>query len=62
LPCFAAPTNQTYRVERTENLAAPIVWEPVLGATNVTGTGTVMSVLDADAADRLQRFYRVRPN
>jgi hypothetical protein len=59
---FITETNQAYRVERTESLAAPIVWEPLPGATSVPGTGAVVSVLDAVATSQAQRFYRVRLN
>ncbi len=59
---FTTQTNQTYRVERTESLSAPIVWEPVPGATDVAGTGAVVAVIDAAGSGRPQRFYRVRLN
>ena len=59
---FSTQTNQAYRVERTESLAAPIVWEPLPDATSVPGTGAVVSVLDAVATSQAQRFYRVRLN
>jgi len=59
---FTTQTNQTYRVERTDSLAAPMVWEVVSGATNVPGTGAPVELIDAAAAGQAQRFYRVRLN
>jgi hypothetical protein len=59
---FTTEEGRTYGVERTESLAPPIAWEPVPGAENVTGTGAVVPVLDAGAAGRAQRFYRIRLN
>jgi hypothetical protein len=59
---FTTQTNQTYRVERTESLAAPVIWEPVPGAANVPGNGATVAVLDAGATGQPQRFYRVRLN
>jgi len=59
---FTTAPDQTYRVERTQNLASPIAWEPVSGATNVSGTGTLVEVLDARALSQPQRVYRIRLN
>jgi hypothetical protein len=59
---FATQTNQTYRVERTESLAAPILWEPVPGAEAIAGTGVIVQVFDAGVANQPQRFYRIRLN
>jgi hypothetical protein len=59
---FTTETNQSYRVEHTESLAAPIFWEAVAGATNVPGTGGPVEVIDAATAGQAQRFYRVRLN
>jgi hypothetical protein len=59
---FTTQTNQTYRVERTDNLAETIIWEPVPGAEAIAGTGAILQVLDASAATRPQRFYRVQLN
>ena len=59
---FTTQTNQTYRVERTDSLATPIIWEVVSGATNVPGTGAPVELIDAAAAGQAQRFYRVRLN
>ena len=56
---FTTQTNQAYRVERTDSLATPILWEPQPGATNLPGTGAAMEVLDAGVTNRPQRFYRV---
>jgi hypothetical protein len=59
---FATEPGKTYRVERTDSLAAPVVWEPIPGAEAIAGTGAIVSVLDAGAGNRTQRFYRVRLN
>ena len=56
---FATQTNQSYRVERTDNLTPPASWGPVAGATVVPGTGGVVSVLDPGALQQPKRFYRV---
>jgi hypothetical protein len=59
---FATEPGQSYRVERTDSLDAPIPWEPVPGAETLAGTGALVEVLDPGAANRTQRFYRVRLN
>jgi hypothetical protein len=59
---FATQTNQTYRVERTDNFSSPIVWELVPGMTNVAGIGAGVEIIDTAAANRPQRFYRVKLN
>ena len=56
---FTTQTNRTYRVERTDSLATPILWEPLPGATNLPGTGALVEVLDAGVTNQPQRFYRV---
>jgi len=59
---FTTQRNQTYRVERTDDLSGTIVWATVPGAGNVSGTGAIVHVMESGAANRLQRFYRVRIN
>ncbi len=59
---FTTQTNQTYRVERTDELRATAVWTTVPGASSVPGTGTIVQVLDGGGAYQPQRFYRTRIN
>jgi hypothetical protein len=59
---FATEPGKTYRVERADSLASPVVWEAVPGAETIAGTGGAVTVLDPGAANRAQRFYRVRLN
>ena len=57
---FTTATGQTYRLERTENLSAPILWTTVAEAANVPGTGGLVAVTNTGAALLQNRFYRVR--
>jgi subtilisin family serine protease len=58
---FLTRTNRAYRVESADSLGTPPVWTPLPGATNVTGTGGLVPVIDAGAlTNRPQRLYRVR--
>jgi lysophospholipase L1-like esterase len=54
---FTTVSKQSYRVEKTDDLAAPN-W--TLLTNNVAGTGGVVPVSDPNAAGISQRFYRVR--
>ena len=54
---FTTVSKQFYRVEMTDNLAAPN-W--TLLTNNVTGNGGVVQVSDPTAVGVSQRFYRVR--
>ena len=59
---FNTATNQTYRLEWTENLSGAILWQTVPGAQALLGTGAIVQVIDPGGATRPQRFYRVRLN
>jgi len=59
---FATEPGKTYRIERTDNLTSPIVWEPVPGAEAIAGTGALTEALDPAVVSQAQRFYRVRVN
>ena len=49
--------NHRYVVERTINM---VVWEPVAGATNVLGTGDIVTVVDRGSGCEGARAYRAR--
>lgn len=53
---FQTNSGSTYRVERSDDLSFA---QPITLADNITGTGAVVSVTDADALDQPRRFYRV---
>jgi hypothetical protein len=48
------------KTQDTESLTVPTFWEPLLGAMNVPGTGSVANLLDTNSAIQSQHFYRVR--
>jgi len=54
---FNTVLNHRYLVERTSN---SIDWEPVPGATNVLGTGEVLSIIDRGSGCESMRAYRAR--
>jgi hypothetical protein len=54
--CFATQPGSVYCLQRAVSLQAPAVWEPVLGANEITGTGHMAKIVDVTAA---QAFYRV---
>ena len=56
---FNTVLNHTYVVERTDNVAL-IDWTPVVNATNVLGTGNIVTVIDPGAGCEGLRFYRAR--
>jgi titin len=56
---FTTSTNTAYRVERAVNLP-PAAWTTVSGASNVAGTGNVVTITDAGSASVPWRFYRIR--
>ncbi len=56
---FATQTNRTYRVERTDDLAPPIVWSLLPGTEALPGNGSNVTVLDSGALNQPKRFYRV---
>lgn len=56
---FNTVLNHTYLVERTDN-AAMINWMPVVNATNVLGTGNIVTVIDPGTGCEGIRFYRAR--
>jgi hypothetical protein len=57
---FTTTVGASYRLEYTNNLTDP-TWQPMSGAENISGTGSVVEVADPDAnAKNLpRRFYRV---
>jgi hypothetical protein len=59
---FGTELGRNYHVERTESLAAPVTWGPVLGGANLSGTGAELELIDPDGTDLPQRFYRVLLN
>lgn len=54
---FNTVANRRYVVERTSNM---ITWQPVEGATNILGTGSILSVVDQGAGCEGMRAYRAR--
>ena len=54
---FNTVLGRSYLVERSNNSAD---WEPVPGATNVLGTGGILSVIDPGAGCNAMRSYRAR--
>jgi hypothetical protein len=54
---FNTVANHHYVVERTSNMVS---WEPVAGATNVLGTGSVISIVDQGTGCEAMRAYRAR--
>lgn len=54
---FNTVTNHRYVVERTSNMVS---WEPVAGATNVLGTGSIISIVDQGTGCDAMRAYRAR--
>ncbi|MEW6156310.1 MAG: hypothetical protein AB1813_02700 [Verrucomicrobiota bacterium] len=59
---FAAPAGQTYVIEYTTNLSAP-VWKPLENLNNVTVVDGKISISDTNIlAGETQRFYRIRFN
>lgn len=56
---FPTAPGRRYRIERADDLAQPVEWQPVAGAENVLGTGLTLEVVDAGGAGFAQRFYRV---
>jgi hypothetical protein len=54
---FNTVLNHTYVLERSNN---SVDWEPVVGATNVVGTGEIISVIDRRAGCSPTRSYRAR--
>ena len=59
---FTTQTNQTYRVERTEDLSGTAVWTTISGASSVPGNGSTVQILDPGGNARSQRFYRIKLN
>jgi hypothetical protein len=57
---FLSVSNREHRVERARGLGASALWEPLLGATSITGDGNVIAVIDPAAEVELQKFYRVQ--
>ncbi|MEY2486325.1 MAG: hypothetical protein QOH39_1973 [Verrucomicrobiota bacterium] len=57
---FTTISGQHYRVDYKNNLSDS-TWNPVSGATNVSGTGNAVQVTDSDpnARSMMHRFYRV---
>lgn len=54
---FNTVVGHRYVVERTGNA---LVWEPIPGATNIVGTGEIVSVVDRGAGCQSMRAYRAR--
>jgi hypothetical protein len=54
---FNTVVNHRYVVERTSNMVS---WEPVAGATNVLGTGSIISIVDQGTGCEAMRAYRAR--
>jgi hypothetical protein len=54
---FNTVLGHRYVVERTGNA---LIWEPVPGATNVAGTGEIVSIVDRGAGCQAMRAYRAR--
>jgi len=57
---FATMINSSNRVERANPLVATNVWTPVAGATNIPGTGGIVTVTNSGAASQPGGFFRVR--
>src|SRR5439155_15841911 len=59
---FTTESGTNYRVEWTSQLPNPNPWNPVSGASNMSGTGNIVSIKDTGVigSSRSQRFYRVR--
>lgn len=49
--------SQSYTLEAATNLSAPIFWSPVTNV--VAGTNGLFELLDLDATNHPQRFYRI---
>ena len=54
---FNTVLNHSYVVERSSNA---MDWEPVPGATNVVGTGEIISIIDRGSGCNATRTYRAR--
>jgi hypothetical protein len=54
---FNTVYNHRYTVERSINT---VNWEPVLGATDVVGTGDIITIVDRGAGCQVMRAYRAR--
>lgn len=52
---FTTVNGARYRIERTDNTTT---WTPVAGATNVLGTGNIVSITDSNASCHPMRAYR----
>ena len=57
---FPTVTGRRYGVEWTDHLGDAGGWQPVTGAADLAGTGTMVQVTDPEAAGQPRRFYRVR--
>jgi len=57
---FTAPAGQTIRLEYTDGLTgATTAWQPVPGATNLLGTGGIITGTHPGGASQSARFYRL---
>ena len=54
---FNTVLNHRYTVERTTNT---VDWEPIFGATDVQGTGDIVTIVDRGAGCQVMRAYRAR--
>ena len=60
VPQITCPTElgKTYQLEWAGDLALPINWQPVTGASE-PGTGLPVTLSDTNGAGQVQRFYRL---
>jgi hypothetical protein len=57
---FATIINSSNRLEQANPLLATNVWKTVAGATNIAGTGGIVTVTNSGAASQSRGFFRVR--
>ena len=57
---FTTWTGLSHRLEYATTLGASAIWSAVPGASNVAGTGGVVTRTDSGAAGAGTRFYRVQ--
>jgi uncharacterized protein YlxW (UPF0749 family) len=56
---FSTEPGAHYALESSSALPA-VSWDFVPGATDVTGTGNIVTVSDAGARTAVRRFYRIQ--
>jgi hypothetical protein len=57
---FASIANSSNRLERANPLLPTNIWTGLVGATNVPGTGGIVTVTNSGAASQSGGFFRVR--